>query len=71
MQLPENTRQSVRLAIEMGLHYNLLYNETLTQKATEQLLGGLSAVKGLVQEGEKVISQGELIVKRNSRCSNL
>lgn len=61
MQLPENTRQSVRLAIEMGLHYNLLYNETLTQKATVQLLGGLSAVKGLVQEGEKVISQGELI----------
>jgi hypothetical protein len=59
--LPENVRQSVRLALEMGLHYNLGYNQTLTHKATEQLLDGLSAVKGLVQEGEKVISQGELI----------
>ena len=43
------------------IKYNVLYDNQMTQKAKEQLLNDLSPVRGMIQAGERIIYQGQLI----------
>ncbi len=43
------------------LAYNVTYDENKTNKSKEDLFQTISLTKGLVQNGEKIISKGELI----------
>lgn len=43
------------------IKYNVLYDDAMTQKTKEQLLNDISPVRGLVQAGERIIYQGQLI----------
>ena len=54
-------RRKVRQALEMGLAHNIRFDKELTEKSQRQLLANLSRVKGLIQQGEKVISKGEVV----------
>lgn len=47
--------------LQENLVQSLRYNESMSKQATADLLGSLSATRGMVQEGEKIISKGELI----------
>ncbi len=46
---------------EENLVYNLRYDEVLTQKVKDQLLGEISETLGMVQEGELIIGKGALV----------
>jgi putative nucleotidyltransferase with HDIG domain len=41
--------------------FNVSYNRQMSQKATEQLLKELSPVRGMIQAGERIIYEGQLI----------
>lgn len=43
------------------IQFNILYDSKMTQKAKEQLLNELSPVRGMIQAGERIIYQGQLI----------
>lgn len=41
--------------------YNILFDESTTQKAKKQLLDEISPVRGMIQAGERIIYKGQLI----------
>jgi len=43
------------------IKYNVLYDDAMTQKTKKQLLNEISPVRGMVQAGERIIYQGQLI----------
>ena len=43
------------------ISYNVRYNEIITKKAKVQLLEEISLVKGMIQAGERIIYEGQLI----------
>jgi len=43
------------------INYNVLFDESITQKAREQLLNEISPVRGMIQSGERIIYEGQLI----------
>lgn len=47
--------------LEQAVAHNVLFNEDLTERALEAELEDMPLSRGMVQEGEKVISKGELI----------
>lgn len=49
--------------IENSLVYNVFYNEELTLKARNEAIDNISPNRGMVQQGEKIISRGELITE--------
>ncbi|MGC8866442.1 MAG: HD family phosphohydrolase [Bacteroidales bacterium] len=58
---PRELRPQLKLALEMGLTHNIFFDRQLTEKTTEELLATLPDYQGMVQQGEKVISQGEVV----------
>lgn len=58
---PREVRPQLKLALEMGLTHNIFFDRQLTEKSTEELLTTLPEYQGMVQQGEKVISQGEVV----------
>ncbi len=53
--------------IENSLVYNVFYNEELTLKARNEAIDNISPNRGMVQQGEKIISRGELITEEKYR----
>ncbi|MDR4987749.1 MAG: HDIG domain-containing protein [Bacteroidales bacterium] len=47
--------------LQASLQHNVFYNEELTQRTLDAELAAIPASRGMVQEGEKIISKGELI----------
>ena len=47
--------------LENALSHNVFYNEELTQRTREAELDGIPLTRGMVQEGEKIVSKGELV----------
>ncbi|MCF6365228.1 MAG: HDIG domain-containing protein [Bacteroidales bacterium] len=43
------------------VEYNVLYDNQMSQKTKEQLLNDISPVRGMIQAGERIIYQGQLI----------
>jgi len=43
------------------IKYNIIYDGNMTQKSKTQLLNDISPVRGMVQAGERIIYQGQLI----------
>lgn len=58
---PREIRPQLKLALEMGLTHNILFDRQLTEKSTEELLSSLPEYQGMIQQGERVIAQGELV----------
>jgi hypothetical protein len=58
---PSEIRPQLKLALEMGLTHNILFDRQLTEKSTEELLSSLPEYQGMIQQGERVIAQGELV----------
>ena len=58
---PREIRPQLKLALEMGLTHNIFFDRQLTEKSTEEMLSALPEYQGMIQQGEKVISQGELV----------
>ncbi|MDO9510377.1 MAG: HDIG domain-containing protein [Bacteroidales bacterium] len=53
-------RQALSL-LQESLVQTVRYNESMSKQATVDILESLSSTRGMVQEGEKIISRGELI----------
>lgn len=47
--------------LESALSHNVFYNEDLTRRTLEAELAEIPLSRGMVQEGEKIVSKGELI----------
>jgi len=43
------------------IKYNVIYNADLTKKAKDRLINDLSPVRGMIQAGERIIYEGQLI----------
>ncbi len=64
----ENVDQPLlRSILEEFLIQNVIFDEETTQKEKEILLQNLSLTRGMVQSGERIISQGELITAEKNR----
>ncbi len=53
--------------IENALSHNVFYDEEQTQRAMQAELESIPVTRGMVQEGEKIVSQGELITSETYR----
>lgn len=53
----------LRQLLEESLTQNIFYNESVTQTELEKYLDRISTTRGMVQEGEKIITKGEVINK--------
>ncbi len=47
--------------LENALSHNVFYNETLTERTIEAQIETIPLTRGMVQEGEKIVSKGELV----------
>ncbi len=47
--------------LEESLTHNVVYDEELSERNMQALLDDISVTRGMVQEGEKIVSKGELI----------
>lgn len=55
------------LNIDQYLVPNVFYDETTSEKVREDLLSEISLTRGLVQKGERVVSNGEIVDARTYR----
>lgn len=53
--------------LESSLRHNVFYNEELTDRTLRAELNEIPLTRGMVQEGEKIISKGELITPATFR----
>ncbi|MCK9270360.1 MAG: HDIG domain-containing protein [Bacteroidales bacterium] len=53
----------LKLLLEESMTQNVSYNESMTQKELQNYLNQISSTRGMTQEGERIISKGELINK--------
>ncbi len=51
----------LRPLLERSLNHNVFYNEELSERTLEAELSEIPLSRGMVQEGEKIVSKGELI----------
>jgi len=51
----------VKVHPEVYLHANLVYDEKTTDFERQKLLDNISTSRGMVQEGERIVSQGDLV----------
>jgi cyclic-di-AMP phosphodiesterase PgpH len=51
----------LRTSLENALDHNVFYDEELTTLALESELNDIALSRGMIQQGEKIISRGELI----------
>ncbi len=49
--------------LESTLSHNVFYDDELTSRTLSAELDGISQTRGMVQEGEKIVSKGELITE--------
>ncbi len=49
--------------LEESITQNIFYNQSVTQSELQKYLGRISSTRGMVQEGERIISKGEVINK--------
>lgn len=47
--------------ISRYIKYNVIYNPDITEKSKERLMNDLSPVRGMIQAGERIIYEGQLI----------
>ncbi len=47
--------------LEEALTHNVIYDEDLSERNLQAMLDDISVTRGMVQEGEKIVSKGELI----------
>ncbi len=47
--------------LENSLSHNVFYNQELTERTIEAELDNIPLTRGMVQEGEKIVSKGELV----------
>ena len=52
---------------EVFLHANLIYDESTTESERQKLLDNIATARGMVQEGERIVSQGDLITPETYR----
>ncbi len=60
---PQADTEVLRQMLEEALTPNIFYNKKVTQSELEKYLNRISATRGMVQQGERIILQGELINK--------
>jgi putative nucleotidyltransferase with HDIG domain len=60
---PDTDNESLLQLLEQALTYNVTYNERVTSAELQKKLDRISTTRGMVQEGERIISKGELINK--------
>ncbi len=51
----------LQLLLEEALTHNVIYDEELSERNLQAMLDDISVTRGMVQEGEKIVSKGELI----------
>lgn len=56
-------KEILKQLLEESLTQNIIYNEAVTQSELQQYLDQISSTRGMVQEGERIISKGEVINK--------
>jgi len=49
------------LNLSKYIKYNVIYNSDLSEKSKERILNDLSPVRGMIQAGERIIYEGQLI----------
>jgi putative nucleotidyltransferase with HDIG domain len=59
--IPLAFRDDIKNLLDRMMFRNIIYNDQITAKAGEELISSLSQTRGMVQEGEKVISRGEVV----------
>lgn len=62
--LPRNINKNVLIRdchIENYLHENCVYDKITSQRVKEELLSSVSRTQGMVQRGERIIDQGEIV----------
>lgn len=57
---PQNRMPLINM-IEKSLKHNILPDSATTEKARQSMLSNLSTTRGMVQQGEKIVSKGEII----------
>jgi cyclic-di-AMP phosphodiesterase PgpH len=57
----ENASQILKLQPERYITSNLTYDSNTTQKEREEILRNISVTRGMVQTGERIILQGEIV----------
>jgi len=60
---PDTDNESLLQLLEHALTFNVTYNERVTSAELQKKLDRISTTRGMVQEGERIISKGELINK--------
>ncbi len=53
--------------LQESIAHNVFFNETLNKEQLEQTLRNVSVTRGMVQKGEKIISNGELVTEEKFR----
>lgn len=69
-ELDNATSEDVELLqplLESSLRHNVFYNEELTDRTLRAELDEIPVTRGMVQEGEKIVSKGELITPATFR----
>jgi cyclic-di-AMP phosphodiesterase PgpH len=61
VRYPENANQILKLQPERYITSNLSYDSNTTQKEREEILRNISTTRGMVQTGERIILQGEIV----------
>lgn len=51
----------LRKLLEESLSHNVLYKDQLTQAELQKKLDAISTTRGMIQEGERIISKGEVV----------
>lgn len=57
----------LRQLLEESITQNIFYNEKVTQSELQDYLDRISTTRGMIQEGERIISKGEVINKERYR----
>ncbi len=67
LNFPSEVKSVVQYALESSLTHSVVEDEETNNMALENALSRISRTRGLVQQGEKIISQGELITAEKMR----
>ncbi len=60
-------KKLIKEILEKKITHNVFYNDEFTQKAKQTALGNISPTRGMIQQGERIISKGELITSEKFR----
>ncbi|HNX43030.1 MAG TPA: HDIG domain-containing protein [Bacteroidales bacterium] len=63
---PDNSALTLQL-LQESIAHNVLFSEALNREQREQALRNISVTRGMVQKGEKIISNGELVTDEKYR----